>query len=275
MKIVAIQRRSWLVLILSGLCLLASPVLADDDDHGRRAGGREPSQCEKLPGHHKLKTALQVAVATETSGYNFPMWGVLVDRDGVVCAVVFSGPDRGSQLPGARVISAQKAYTSNSFSSDFFAVSTANIYTGTQPGGELYGLLNGNPVDTGVAYKGPARRFGKRNDPMVGRRVGGAISFGGGLPLYDDGKVVGGLGVGGDTACADHMIAWRVRHGLGLDEFNAFAMGFSGDPTRPDNIVYDITTNPNGGTGVSLSGAGHPACFNTGDPGTLPRVVRN
>ena len=210
----------------------------------------------------------------ESSGYNFDMWGVIVDRDGIVCAVAFSGADRGSQLPGARVISAQKANTSNSFSSDFFAVSTANIYTGTQPGGELYGLLDGNPVNTAVAYRGPARRFGKPNDPMVGRRIGGAISFGGGLPLFDDGKVVGGLGVGGDNTCADHMIAWRVRNGLSLDEFNPFTIGFSGDPERPDNIVYDIIPNPNGGTGLSPSMAGHPLCLNPADPATLPPVQR-
>ncbi len=274
MKTVKIQRRNRFVLVLSSLCVLASPAFADDD-HERRGFGREPSKCKRLPGHHTLRTALQVAVATENSGYNFEMWGVIVDRDGIVCAVAFSGPDRGSQLPGARVISAQKANTSNSFSSDFFALSTANLYTGTQPGGELYGLLNGNPVDTGVAYRGPARRFGKPNDPMTGRRIGGAIPFGGGLPLYDDGRIVGALGVGGDTACADHMIAWRVRHGLGLDEFNQFALGFSGDPLRPDNIVYDITPNPNGGTGISAMGAGHPECWNTADPTTLPAVVRN
>ena len=42
--------------------------------------------------------------------------------------------------------------------------------------------------------------------------------FGGGLALYATGKVIrGGLGVSGDTSCADHFIAWRVRHILGLD----------------------------------------------------------
>jgi hypothetical protein len=39
--------------------------------------------------------------------------------------------------------------------------------------------------------------------------------------------------------------------------------GVSGDPTRPDNIVYDIT-NPSGlPIGVSASGWGHPACSAT------------
>ncbi len=275
MKIVAIQRRNWIALILSSLCFLACPVVADYDDDERPGDRHATSQCKQLPDHRVLRTALQNAVAIETSGYNFDMWATIVDRDGVICAVVFSGADRGSQLFGARVISAQKAYAANSFSLDFFAVSTANGYSLTQPGSEGYGLYQGNPVNTDVAYRGPARRFGQRNDPLVGRRIGGAIFFGGGLALYDDGRIVGALGAGGDTPCADHMIAWRVRHSLGLDEFNPFAIGFSGDPQRPDNIVYDIAPNPNGGTGISATGAGHPECLNTADPATLPPVVRN
>ncbi len=272
MRILTDRRWSWIVPILSGLCLLVSPALADDDK-GRRGGGR--SHCDQLPDHDTLTTALQDAVAMEDSGYNFDMWAVVVNRDGIVCAVTFSGADRGSQLFGARVISAQKAYAANSFSTDFFVVSTANGYTLTSPGSEGYGLLHGNPVDTDVVYRGPARRFGQPNDPMVGRRTGGAVFFGGGLPLYDDGRIVGGLGAGGDTPCADHMIAWRVRHSLGLDEINAFALGPNVyDPDRPDNIVYDIVPNPGGGTGTSPSGAGHPQCLNTADPGTLPPVTR-
>ena len=274
MKIVAIQCRSWMVLILSGLCVLASPVFAGDDDDERRGGAREASLCKQLPSHHELRTALQDAVAVETSGYDFDMWATIVDRDGIVCAVAFSGADRHSQLMGARVITAQKANAVNSFGLDLFVLSTANSYSLTQPGGWGYGLLQGNPVDTDVAYKGPAKHFGKPNDPMTGRRVGGAVFFGGGLGLYDDGKMVGGLGAGGDTPCADHMIAWRVRHALGLDEINPLVALFptSGDPDRPDNIVYDIIPNPNGGTGISPSGVGHPLCLNQGDQTQLPPV---
>ena len=36
---------------------------------------------------------------------------------------------------------------------------------------------------------------------MVGKRPGGLVAFGGGLPLYDDkGKLLGAVGVSGDTA---------------------------------------------------------------------------
>ena len=96
--------------------------------------------------------------------------------------------------------------------------------------------------------------------------------FGGGLGLYNAEKVqVGGLGVSGDTSCADHNIAWRVRHLLSLD-FLAGVGGVSGDPARPDNIVFDITPNPSGGTGNSAGGFGHPTCLNTSGSATLPAV---
>ena len=98
--------------------------------------------------------------------------------------------------------------------------------------------------------------------------------FGGGLALYNEGKtVVGGLGASGDTSCADHNIAWRVRHNLKLD-FLSGVGGVSGDPARPDNVVFDITPNPDGGTGVSAGGFGHPTCLNTAGSDTLPRSSR-
>jgi hypothetical protein len=50
------------------------------------------------------------------------------------------------------------------------------------------------------------------------------------------------------------------------------AGGVSGDPEQPDNIVFDITPNPEGGTGISAGGFGHPTCLNNPDPSTLPPV---
>src|SRR5688500_16658825 len=100
------------------------------------------------------------------------MWATLVNRDGIVCAVAFTGSDRGSQWPGSRVISAQKANTANSFSLPALALSTANLYAAVQPGGTLFGLQHSNPVETLVAYRGPASRFGQANDPMVGFSIG-------------------------------------------------------------------------------------------------------
>ena len=122
-----------------------------------------PNGCSSLPGYAALKAALDSATSTEASGLNNQMWATIVDRDGIVCAVAFSGVNRGAQWPGSRVISAQKANTGNSFSLDAssnsggsgqahgLALSTANLYSAVQPGGSLFGLQESNPVDTGVA----------------------------------------------------------------------------------------------------------------------------
>jgi uncharacterized protein GlcG (DUF336 family) len=242
--------------------------------------------CASLPGNGALKNALTQAVIAETSGLNLNMWATIVARDGTVCAVAFSGTTSGSQWLGSRVISAQKASTANFFSLDGtsasnssgmtngLALSTANLYSAVQPGGSLFGLQESNPVDTSFAYGGNSGSYGTANDPMVGNKIGGINVFGGGLPLYTGTSVkhlVGGLGVSGDTSCADHMIAWRVRASLGLDHLTGVG-GVSGDPNRPDNIVYDIKDNPQGGTGRSDGGFGHPTCINTGDPASLPAV---
>src|ERR1700704_4062885 len=153
------------------------------------------SDCNGLPSYPDLKAALVAAVAEEKSGLDFQMWATIVNRDGVVCEVAFSGANRGSQWPGSRVISAQKANTANAFSLDGLALSTANLYSAVQPGGSLYGLQHSNPVDTGVAYQGPAANFGQGNDPMINHRIGGVNVFGGGLGLYNSkGVLIGGIG---------------------------------------------------------------------------------
>jgi hypothetical protein len=168
------------------------------------------------------------------------------------------------------VISAQKANTANAFSLDGLSLTTANLYSATQPGGSLFGLQHSNPVDTQVAYRGDAEDYGTRQDPMGGGKIGGVNVFGGGLALYNSHrKVIGAVGVSGDTSCADHMIGWRLRSRLNLDYVPA---GVSGDAAHPDNIIYDITPNPNGGTGKSAGGFGHPICINTGDQTKLPPV---
>ena len=250
------------------------------------AGGQSDSNsgndtCTGLPDQSALEVALDAATLTEASGLNNQMWATVVDRDGVVCAVAFSGADRGAQWPGSRVISAQKANTANAFSLDStsspdngsghangLALSTANLYSAVQDGGSLFGLQFSNPVDPAVAYKGPSTHYGTANDPMVGRKIGGVNVFGGGLALYATGKkLIGGLGVSGDTSCSDHCIAWRVRHLLGLDHMVGVG-GVSGDATRPDNIVFDITG------GVSAGGFGHPHCTaGAGDVPTTPLPV--
>ncbi len=225
------------------------------------ATAQDPSitaACKGLPSQPALQAALLAARSQANGGFNLDMWGTIVNRDGIVCAVAFTGADRGDQWPGSRVISAQKANTANSFSLPGLALSTANLYSAVQPGGSLYGLQHSNPVDTGIAYRGDPRNYGQQSDPMVGGHAGGVNVFGGGLALYNSSKlIIGAVGVSGDSSCADHNVAWRTRNNLGLDFVPA---GVSGDPKRPDNIVYDIAPQPGQMPGVSANGWGHPAC---------------
>jgi hypothetical protein len=145
-------------------------------------------------------------------------------------------------------------------------LSTANLYSAVQPGGSLYGLQASNPVNPDVAYDSPSSDYGTDQDPMIGQKVGGVNVFGGGLGAYGTGKkILGGIGVSGDTSCADHFIAWRLRKNLGLDHLMGVG-GVSGDPMRPDNIVFDITN------GQSKGGFGHPTCLMTGNEKMLPPV---
>src|SRR4029077_4694369 len=168
--------------------------------------------------HNALRRALISAQQQANGGFGLNMWATVVNRDGIVCAVAFTGNNRGDQWPGSRAISAQKANTANAFSLPALALSTANLYTATQPGGSLFGLQESNPVDTSVAYGGNPANNGQSDDPMVGFRIGGVNVFGGGLALYNAQKVlIGAVGVSGDSSCADHNIAWRTRHTLKLD----------------------------------------------------------
>lgn len=169
-----------------------------------------------------LRNALNKAVGDDSSGFDNEMWAVVVDRDGHVCAVAFSGDNVEDQWLLSRQIAAAKAFTANGLSLDIDgsgsgALSTAQLFPLVQPGASLYGLAFGNALDADAAYKGSSGQFGTANDPMLGERVGGTITFGGGLGLYSGGSnAVGGLGLSGDTACADHSIAWRIRSQLGM-----------------------------------------------------------
>ena len=244
------------------LCVTASA--ESQNDHS--------SACNGLPQHSALKAALVQARNASSGGFDLDMWGTIVNRDGVVCAVAFTGSNRGDQWPGSRVISAQKANTGNAFSLPGLALSTANLFSAVSPGGPLYGLQHSNPVNTHAAYGGNPSRYGQANDPMNGRRIGGINVFGGGFALYNSmGEIVGGLGVSGDSSCADHNIGWRVRHALQLDFVPG---GVSGDSDRPDNIVYDITPQVGQQEGTSASGWGHPDCSAaaTSIAATLPPV---
>jgi hypothetical protein len=73
---------------------------------------------------------------------------------------------------------------------------------------------------------------------------GGIITFGGGVALYNSsGQVIGGLGVSGDSSCADHAIAYRMRLFAGLN-----------NTPSDDNIQYAAA-------GTTPTGFEQPHCF--------------
>ena len=200
-----------------------------------------------------LKTSVKPSGGPGNGGFENHEWAAVVARDGTVCAVAFSGAAADDQWPGSRLIAAEKANTANALSLRQMALSTANLYASSQPGGPLYGLETTNPVNPLVAFAGESADFGMATDPMIGKSLGGVVVFGGGLALYDNNGIVGGLGVSGDSSCADHNVAWRVRAALGLDKVPAGV-----NPLRKDAIVYDLDPN-----NKSASGWGHPLCAGT------------
>jgi uncharacterized protein GlcG (DUF336 family) len=165
------------------------------------------------------------------------MWSAIVDRQGKLCSVINNSSDT---WPGSRSIAIAKASTANDFSNNLLALSTANLYAPTQPGGSLYGLNNSNPFNPAFQPQGSG----------VGFVPGGIITFGGGVALYQGGQVIGGLGVSGDSSCADHAIAYRMRHAAGLDGTPPGGVG----PNGTDNILYAPTGSP-------PTGFQHPHCF--------------
>src|ERR1700723_1283233 len=170
-------------LITAGPIFLTTSATATEAESSAANSGPQSGVCAGLPGHEELQTALESARHQSNGGFNLDMWGTVVNRDGIVCAVAFTGADRGSQWPGSRVISAQKANTANAFSLTALALSTADLYSAVQPGGSLFGLQASNPVDVSVAYRGDPDDYGTAKDPMIGGRIGGVNVFGGGLAL--------------------------------------------------------------------------------------------
>jgi uncharacterized protein GlcG (DUF336 family) len=250
-----------LLAAFSGSAMADTPLLTSSAS-GSASGDCKALKNEATLSFAKLKTSLGTVLSQDNGGLGFPMWLTLVDSSGTVCAVVNSLTGSESVTTdiwlGSRNISAQKANAANAFSTGKLALSTANLYSATQPGGSLFGLQASNPVDGSIAYGGDVKKFGTVNDPLVGKRMGGINVFGGGLALYKGGKKIGAIGVSGDTSCTDHVVAWKVRE----------ATGFGTVPVNGsfDKMIQDITVNPAGGTGVSASGFGHPTCLNNPTP---------
>ena len=232
------------------------PGSAAEQSRGPREGAAK-ADCSSLPSADDLKKWLRDAPAQGEAGGLMSgkmEWASVVNRQGIVCATAVATDDPASAWPGSQAIAKAKAYTANAYSTDTSPMSTARLYTLTQPGHSLWGVAEPNPFRADCLV--PPSDSGKTDNKVCG----GSIAFGGGVPLYRNKTRVGGLGVSGDTACADHEIAKRIRHLANLDpEKGEFA----------DDITYSGVDGP--------SVFAHPLCPNTwrngkklGDETTAP-----
>ncbi|MGH7460753.1 MAG: GlcG/HbpS family heme-binding protein [Longimicrobiales bacterium] len=208
------------------------------------AASNASGPCTGLPSESRLVELLGRA---PTSGGNAGglfggtrMWGAVVNRDGELCAFATSTDDPTQVWPGSQAIAKAKANTANAFSLDVLALSSARLYTFVQPGHSLFSLNWSNPFNPEF-LAAPDGHSGGGN-----HLAGGLITFGGGVPLYWRGKIIGGLGISGDTSCTDHEIAKRVRNLAGLNPPGGALV---------DDIIYPNVDGP--------SPFGHPLCPNT------------
>jgi uncharacterized protein GlcG (DUF336 family) len=207
------------------------------------------ANCTGLPTEAELQEAMRAVAGPAGTPETGPvgglfngtrMWAAVVNRNGEICGYVTSTADPRQVWPGSQAIAKAKAYTANAFSLDSLALSSAMLYTFTQPGHSLWSLGQSNLWNPGLTAP-PGGQGG--GDQLI---AGGLIFFGGGVPIYRNGRIIGGLGISGDTSCADHEIAKRTRNELGLNP--------PGGATA-DDISYS-----------SLDGANvftHPLCLNT------------
>jgi len=198
--------------------------------------------CKELPSQKDLQRLLREAPAKGEAGGIFSgklEWAAVVDRKGQLCAVAVATDDPAMAWGGSRGIAIAKATTANGFSTDQLAMSTARLYTLSQPGHSLFGAGAGNPMN-------PDCLSATKIEQGKGKLCGGTIAFGGGVALYKGQTRVGGLGVSGDTPCADHEIAKRMRTALGMNPVKG---------EHVDDIQYEAVDGP--------SIYAHPFCANT------------
>jgi uncharacterized protein GlcG (DUF336 family) len=111
----------------------------------------------------------------------------VVDRNGRVLRL----HSMADAWVGSINIAVSKARTVAFFSSNENALTSRSIGALTQPGGPLWNIGNSNQ-EGGV----------------------GLIEFPGGIPLYKDGVLVGGVGVSGDGVDQDEHVAAAAAHGF-------------------------------------------------------------
>jgi len=166
------------------------------------------AECPALPA--LLDRAVKVIRPLERSGFGAPVWIGMVDATGTVCAISFSA-DRPPAWDLARSAAVAKAVTAAGLSGTNRPVSTAGFgYEPSVLGGAS--LPSGIPSGTDVVGDLAAVRA-----KVIGLRPTATTPVAGGLGLYRGAERIGGIGVAGDTPCADHSFAWRLRRFLDME----------------------------------------------------------
>ena len=138
--------------------------------------------------------ATNSAFRTSPTTQKTKMQIAIVARDGKLLRL-FSMPDA---WVGSIDIAIAKARTGAFFSSDQNALTSRVVGAVSQPGGPLWGIWASNQV--GISGSPEFRN--------------GIITFPGGVPLYKNGELVGGIGVSGDGVDEDEDVAFAGAAGF-------------------------------------------------------------
>jgi uncharacterized protein GlcG (DUF336 family) len=150
--------------------LLALAPLALAQINGTNGVGSTPQQRNYISAQQAMKI-INSAVANATS-INIPQNVAVVDPSGML--VAFYRMDNA--FLGSIDLSQKKARTAVLFN----GLSSGDLYAAVQPGAPLYGVEETN---------------------------GGLVVFGGGFPVYVDGRLIGGVGVSGGSVAQDVQVA--------------------------------------------------------------------
>jgi uncharacterized protein GlcG (DUF336 family) len=146
--------------------------------NGTNGIGSTPSQRNYISSEQAMKV-ISSAVANATA-INVPQNIAIVDPSGLLVAFV----RMDNAYLGSIDLSQKKARTAVLFN----GLSSGDLYAAVQPGAPLYGVEQSN---------------------------GGLVVFGGGFPIYLDGKLIGGVGVSGGSVPQDVQVAQAGVLGLG------------------------------------------------------------
>jgi uncharacterized protein GlcG (DUF336 family) len=157
--------------------ILALVPMALAQINGTNGIGSTPLQRNYISAQQAMKI-VNSAVANATS-INGPQNIAVVDPSGLLIA--FFRMDNA--YPGSIDLSQKKARTAVLFN----GLSSGDLYAAVQPGAPLYGVEQTN---------------------------GGLVVFGGGFPVYLDGKLIGGVGVSGGSVEQDVQVSQAGVLGL-------------------------------------------------------------